>query len=108
MLHTILILCIIVAQPIVFQDRDGTVFIIGDTVRPLDALGVSDDADDTGRPNNHLFRHGRYRILVTSSPKKNKDHRRWLTQRIGDQHAMFMMEPWSREELVVASFVHPA
>ena len=115
MLHTILILCIIVAQPIVFQDRDGTVFIIGDTVRPLGALKVSDDADDvltlvdaddTGRPNNDLFRHDEYRILVTSSPKKNKDHRRWLTQRIGDQHAMFMTEPWSREELVVATCVY--
>jgi hypothetical protein len=93
------------------------VFVIGNTVRPLGASGVSDDADDVltlvdadgtvCQPNNYLFRHKEYRILLTSSPKENKD-RRWLTQRVGDLHAMFMMKPWSREELVVASFVHSA
>ena len=116
MLHSILILCIICAQPIVFQDIDGNVFIIGNTVLPM-ALGVSGDADDVltlvdaddrvCQPNQHIFRHDEYRILVTSSPTKNED-RRWLTQRIMDQYAMFMMEPWSREELVVVSFVHSA
>ena len=107
MLHSILILCIILARPIVFQDMDGMVFTIGNTVRPLGAPGVSDDADDiVCRPNNHLFRHKEYRILLTSSPKKIED-RKWLTQRVG-LHAMFMMKPWSREELVVASFVHSA
>ncbi|KAM6499266.1 hypothetical protein JOM56_004774 [Amanita muscaria] len=112
MLHSILILCIILAQPIVFQDMDGMVFIIGNTVRPLGAPGVSDDADDVltlvdaddtvCRPDKRLFRHKQYRILLTSSPKKNED-RRWLTQRVGDSQGMFMMMPWSREEFVVAS-----
>jgi hypothetical protein len=119
MLHSILILCIILAQPIVFQDMDGMVFIICNTVRPLPvagASGVPDDADDVltlvdaddtaCRPDNYLFRHKEYRILLTCPPKKNED-RRWLTQRVG-LHAMFMMNPWSREELVVASFVHSA
>ena len=108
MLHSILILCIILARPIVFQDMDGMVFIIGNTVRPLGAPRVSDNADDTVcQPNNYLFRDKEYRILLTSSPKKNED-RRWPTQRVGDLHAVFMMKPWSREELLVASFVHSA
>ncbi|KIL60447.1 hypothetical protein M378DRAFT_168196, partial [Amanita muscaria Koide BX008] len=91
---------------------DGMVFIIGNTVRPLGAPGVSDDADDVltlvdaddtvCRPDKHLFRHKQYRILLTSSPKKNED-RKWLTQRVGDSQGMFMMMPWSREEFVVAS-----
>ncbi|KAF8330494.1 hypothetical protein F5887DRAFT_1000167 [Amanita rubescens] len=113
MLYSILILCIILAQPIVFQDVSGKVFIIGNTVLPEGmAPGVSADADDVlalvdaddkvYQPNEYLFCHDEYRILLTSSPKKRKD-RRWLTQRVNDQHAMFMMEPWSREELVVAS-----
>jgi hypothetical protein len=115
MLYSILILCIILAQPIVFQDIDSMVFIIGNTVRPLDAPGVSDnaddvltlvDADDTVRPINYLFRHKEYRILLTSPPIMNEDQR-WLIQRVGDLYGMFMMKPWSREELV-ASFVHSA
>ena len=100
-----------------FQDVFGNVFIIGDTVLPEGvAPGVSDDADDVlalvdaddkvYRPNEYLFLHDEYRILLTSSPKKRKD-RRWLTQRVQDQRAMFIMEPWSREELV-ASSVHSA
>jgi hypothetical protein len=84
------------------------VFIIGNTVRPLDVLGVSDNADDdTVQPNNYLFRHKEYRILLTSPPIRNEDQR-WLIQRVGDLYGMFMMKPWSREELVVASFVHSA
>ena len=114
MLHSILILCIILARQIVFQDTNGMVFIIGNTVRPLGAPGASDDAEDVltlvdagdkvCRPDNSLFHHKGYRILVTSSPKM-KEERRWLKQRVG-LHAMYMMKPWSREELVVASFVH--
>ena len=92
------------------------VFIIGNTVRPESAPGASDDADDVlalvdagnkvYQPNDCLFDHDEYRILVTSSPKKKQD-RSWLIQIVGDVHAMFMMKPWSREELV-ASFVHSA
>ena len=118
MLYSILILCIVLAQPIVFQDVSGDVFIIGDTVLPaLVARRVLDDADDVlalvdaddkvYHPNEYLFLHDEHRILLTSSPKKRED-RRWLIQRVKDKRAMFIMEPWSREELVVASFVHSA
>jgi len=116
MLYSVLVLCIILAQPIVFQDVHGTVFTVGNTVRRLGTPGVSVDADDVlalvdadnavSQPNKHLFDNGEYRILLTSSPKK-KDDRRWLKQLVGP-HSMFIMEPWSREELVVTSFVHPA
>ncbi|KIL65077.1 hypothetical protein M378DRAFT_162321, partial [Amanita muscaria Koide BX008] len=66
---------------------DGLVFIIGKTVRPLGASGVSDDADD----------------VLALVDADDTIYRRWLTQRVGDLHGMFMMKPWSREELVVAS-----
>ena len=92
------------------------VFIVGDTISPLGAQEVFKDADDVltlvdadntvCQPHDLLFRHAKCRILLTSSPKKNQD-RKWLTQIVG-QDAMFMMNLWSREELVVASFVHSA
>ena len=116
MLYSILILCIILARPIVFQDISGKVFIIGNTVRPLGKPGVPVDADDVlvlvdadntvCQPNDYFFDHGKYRILLVSPPSKKEDQR-WLKQFVG-LHALFMMNPWSREELVVASFVHSA
>ena len=117
MLYSILILCIILGRPIVFQDMFGRVFIIGDTVRPLGASGVSNNADDilalvdadltVSQPNDYLFCRSEYRILQISSPKKRQDQK-WLTKVVGDLHAMFMMMPWSREEFIIASFVHSA
>ena len=92
----------------------GRVFIIGDTVRPLGASGVSYNADDilvlvdadfsVGQPNGYLFLRRGYRILV---PRTRKDQK-WLHQMpIADPCALFMMMPWSREELLVSSFVIP-
>ena len=116
MLYSILILCIILARPIVFQDISGKVFIIGNTVRPLGTPGVPVGADDVlvlvdadnkdCQPNNYLLDRKEYRILLTSSPKKKED-RIWLKQRVGG-NARFIMDLWSREELVVASLVHSA
>ena len=117
MLYSILILCIILGRPIVFQDMFGRVFIIGDTVRPLGASGVSNNADDilalvdadltVSQPNDYLFCRSEYRILQISSPKKRQDQK-WLHQMpIADPCAVFMMKPWSREELLVSSFVIP-
>ena len=101
-------------QQFVFQDMHGKVFIINDagintseetwTVSDDEVLTLVDAGDKVCRPDNSLFHHKGYRILVTSSPKM-KEERRWLKQRVG-LHAMYMMKPWSREELVVASFVH--
>lgn len=115
MLYSILVLCIILAKPTVFQDLDGNVFIVDATVRPLDTQKVYNDADDVltlvdadenvCTPRTDIFRHWQCRILVTSPPRK-KDDRRWLTQRVMED-AVFMMDPWSRAEFVVASlFLH--
>ena len=71
-----------------------------------DVLTLVDAGNKVCEPNEALFLHGECRILLTSSPKNN-DLRKWLKQFVGD-HATFMMKPWSREELVVASFVHSA
>ena len=56
------------------------VFIIGNTVRPEGAPGVPDDTNDVlalvdaddkvYQPNDRLFHHDEYRILVTSSKKE--------------------------------------
>ncbi len=101
-----------------FQDVDGNVFIIDDTLRPLmggpavsgngDNILTLVDADaKSWDPNNNIFKDDKRRILLTSSPRK-KEHGDWLTHRAQHQHAAFVMEPWSREEFVVASFVYSA
>ncbi|KAF8349128.1 hypothetical protein F5887DRAFT_1156874 [Amanita rubescens] len=119
LLYSILILCIIRAQSIVFQDIYGEVFIIdGNGVRaPEDAPAVSGDADNVltlidadakcYEPSRYLLNNSRHRILLTSSPRSRKD-RNWLKQFAHHHNAVFVMEPWSRKEFVVASFVVPA
>ena len=94
----------------------GEAFIIdGYGVRaPREAPAVSDDADDVltlvdadvkcYQPNAYLLNHSKHHILLTSSPRSRKD-RSWLKQFGQDQYAVFAMEPWSRKEFVVASFV---
>lgn len=113
MLYYILILCIILGRPIVFQDIFGKVFVIGTTVLPLGTPGISIDAEDVlalvdadnvaCQPDNYLLNHKQYRILLTSPPKP-QNHRKWLHQIVGPR-ATFMMNLWSREELVVASLL---
>ena len=99
-----------------FQDVSSNVFMIGTAVLPLGTPGISNDVDDVlalidadnkdCQPNNYLLDRKEYRILLTSSPKKKED-RIWLKQRVGG-NARFIMDLWSREELVVASLVHSA
>ena len=84
-MYSILILCIIRAQSIVFQDMYGEAFIIdGYGVRtPREAPAVSDDADDVltlvdadvecCKPNAYLLNHSKHHILLTSSPRSRKD-----------------------------------
>ena len=120
MLYTILFLCMMRAQSIVFQDAQGDVFIINETVyapqnTPQNTPTVSEDVDDvltlidadgpSCQPNPYLFKDVKYRILLTSSPRDRSD-RKWLTHQVDDEDAVIMMEPWSREECVVASFVY--
>ncbi|KAM6495094.1 hypothetical protein JOM56_009717 [Amanita muscaria] len=91
LLYSILILCIIRAQSIVFQDMSGKAFIIdGNGVRaPEDAPAVSNDADNVltlvdadvecYKPNYYLLNHSKHHMLLTSSPRSRKD-RSWLKQ----------------------------
>jgi len=119
LLYSILILCIIRAQPIVFQVMAGRVFIIGDTVHPPNgAPTVSEDIDDVltlvdadgkfREPNQYILDDYKHRVLLTSVPGKMEDRKFWLTQTVQDEEAVFVMEPWSREEFVVASLVYSA
>ncbi|KAF8219401.1 hypothetical protein L208DRAFT_1418276 [Tricholoma matsutake] len=99
-----------------FQDMQGKVFVIDDTVHPpKDTPAGLEDVDNvltlvnadgaSCQPNQYLFRDYKYRILLTSSPRGSNDQR-WLTQMVQDLHAVFVMELWSREEIVVALFMY--
>ncbi|KAF8237890.1 hypothetical protein L208DRAFT_1388533, partial [Tricholoma matsutake] len=116
LLYCILILCIINTQSIMFQDMQGEVFVIDDTMHlPKYTPAALEDIDDvltlvnadgaSCQPNRYLFRDYKYRILLTSS-LRGSDDRRWLTQIVQDLDAVFVMEPWSQEEIVVASFMY--
>ncbi|KAM6492684.1 hypothetical protein JOM56_012408 [Amanita muscaria] len=117
LLYSILILCIIRTKPIVFQDVAGKVFIIDDSGVRTPAVPGDGDVDDVlalvdadrreiSEPNQYLLDGYKHRILLTSSPRNSKD-RWWLKQIVGDEDAVFVMEPWSRKEFVVASlFLH--
>jgi hypothetical protein len=94
----------------------GQVFVVDDTVHPAKStLAALEDVDDvltlidadgaSCQPNQYLLSDYKYRILLTSSPR-GSDDRKWLTQIVQDLDAVFVMEPWSREEIVVASFVY--
>ncbi|KIL56102.1 hypothetical protein M378DRAFT_53335, partial [Amanita muscaria Koide BX008] len=111
LLYSILILCMIRGQRFVFQDVDGKVFIIDDAgvTTSGQARAVSGDeiltlVDADARccePNYYLLNNSRHRILLTSSPRTNKD--RWWLKQYSSQNAVFTMGPWSREEFVVAT-----
>ncbi|KAF8351674.1 hypothetical protein F5887DRAFT_913384 [Amanita rubescens] len=108
LLYSILILCMIRGQRCVFQDMDGKVFIIDDAGvnTPEDVRAVSGDevltlVDDSFKPVAYLQNNSNHRILLTSSPRSRTD-RGWLKQ-YAISNAVFTMNPWSREELVVAT-----
>jgi hypothetical protein len=98
----------------VFQDLTGIVFLVNDEVRrqkgTVDIPGVDVltlvDADGVNcTPHQSLFEADNLRILLTSPPRAHKD-RKWLTQSVHETGAAFVMEPWSREELLMTSFVY--
>ena len=97
---------------------EGKVFIIDHTMRLPQSTAILNPEDDdilslvdvdgaSCQPNRYLYTNYNHRILLTSSPR-GRDDRKWLTQRVRDQHAVFVMEPWEREEIVVALFVYSA
>jgi len=98
----------------VFQDKGGAIFFIGDEVRhekgrvvvPGDDVLTLVDADGKSCiPNQFLLDATNLRVLLISSPR-SRDDRKWLTQDVKETEAVFVAEPWSREELLVTSFVY--
>ena len=94
----------------------GFVFLIDDEVRHKngrvvvpgdDVLALVDADGKFSIPNSHLLDAVNLRVLLVSSPRDRKD-RNWLIQSVGDSGALYVMEPWSREEFLVTSFVHSA
>jgi hypothetical protein len=94
----------------------GKFFVVNDKVRHVNGrVAVPGDdvltlVDADGKfcvPDQYLLDAANLRILLTSSPT-SRDDRKWLTQSVRDSDAAFVMEPWSKEELLVTSFVHSA
>jgi hypothetical protein len=92
----------------------GDVFIIQDEVRRRsgrvdlqgdDILALVDADKEICTPHHYLFDVSNLRVLLVSSPRTRKD-RRWLIQDVQDEKALFVMDPWSREEFIAASFVY--
>ena len=100
-------------QQFVFQDMHGKVFIINDagvntseetwTVSDDEVLTLVDADTKCYEPEDYLVDDSNHRILLTSSPRSRRD-RSWLKQ-FANANAVFTMEPWSRKEFVVVSFV---
>ncbi|EDR08045.1 uncharacterized protein LACBIDRAFT_327283 [Laccaria bicolor S238N-H82] len=86
LLYYILILCFIKAQPVVFQDTCGDVYLITDEVRSQsrdiriagdDVLTLIDADGSTCQPYKYIFHNTNLYVLLTSSPRSRKD-RKWL------------------------------
>ena len=116
LLFYVVILCIIRAQPFVFQDKGGTVSLINDVVLrkkgsvvvPGDDILVPIDGDgEDCIPEQFLLDTANLRVLLISPPR-SRDYRRWLIQDVRDAHAVFVAKPWSRAEFLVTSFVYSA
>ena len=82
--------------------KNGRVVVPGD-----DVLALVDGDGKSCIPNSHILDAVNLRVLLVSPPRDRKD-RNWLTQSVGDSAALYVMEPWSREEFLVTSFVHSA
>lgn len=119
LLYVILVICVIKAQPFVFQSKAGIIYIVGDEVRQqigsvgevvnvkvpgIDVLALLDGDGDNCQPNDSLLAVRNLRILLTSSPRNRKDWR-WLTQDVGDSMASYVVGPWEWNEFAIASFV---
>ena len=113
-MYCILVICLIKAQPIVFQDTEGTVFTINDEVRRQtgrvvtvpgdDVLALVDGSDKFYQPARSIRTARNLRTLLKSSARARRD-RRWLTQIVKDLYASYVIGPWQWNELAIASFV---
>jgi hypothetical protein len=56
-------------------------------------------------PHCYLLDSSNLQVLLTLSPRSSED-RHWLTQSVGDEDAVFVMELWLPEEFLVPSFVY--
>lgn len=112
LLFYILVICLIKAQPIIFQNKSGVVYTIDDQVRKHlgssehflkpDVLTLVDGDGKVGEPHDDLTSALNFRILLTSFPRPKTD-RRWLTQDVHDPLASFVVGPWQWEEFAIAS-----
>ena len=82
LLYYILILCLILSQPIMFQDIGGKVFLIDDEVwhkngRVVvpgdDVLTLIDVDGEFSIPDSHLLDAVNLRVLLVSLPRDRKD-----------------------------------
>ena len=112
-MYFILVVCLIKAQPIVFQDKTGVVYTINDEVRKqietvdipgADVLALVDGDGGSCTPNDIITTANNLRILLTSSPRSKGD-RRWLTQDVHNANASYVVGPWEWSELAITSFV---
>jgi hypothetical protein len=100
----------------VFQSTKGALFLINDEIQhkpgamvvPGDNVLALVDADgESCIPDPSLFEIANLRVLLILSPRSRK-HRKWLIQDVRDEDAVFIVQSWSREEFLVASFVYSA
>ena len=109
-----LVICLIQAQSIIFQDTTGAVYTINDKVHKQmgDTVGLPGDQvlvliDGDGRhcqPDPRILPARNVRILLTSFPR-GRSSRRWLVQDIKDSYASYVVGPWQWDELAITSFV---
>ena len=70
----------------------------------VDILALVDADKEKCTPHYYLFGVSNFRVLLTSPPRTKHD-RRWLTQDVDDEEAVFVMDLWSGEEVTVASIL---
>lgn len=96
-----------------FQDHNGRVYTIADEVRRqrdkvvvtgCDVLALVDGDGAKCEPHMIIRDAVNLRILLTSSPRGNRD-RHWLTQDIHDDDASYVVGPWQWAEFAVTSLV---
>jgi hypothetical protein len=74
MLYYVLVLCLVLSQPVIFQDTDGQLFFIGEQVRleedvPKNGFPALVDADTKSYEPHQNLLNSDVSILLTSSPK---------------------------------------
>jgi hypothetical protein len=95
------------AEPTVFQDTKGDVFVIEDMVEYSDGMIIRTEhdiltlVDADGRcctPSKYIINSSNLRIVLISSPRTRRD-RKWLKQYCPYAGETLVMEPWTKENL---------